>query len=224
MSDSVMTIMSSFDQPIYANTEWIEQKVDEIINKSLEEHDVFIALNACKELTTVSKLSGLGLAKFLYLIKKNWHKYNVEENFDDVVYAYIGVHKHTVDRYVKVYELIAEYAPSEVAPTLKQYNMNMLIPIANAVAEGFDVSEKQWEKILEAPDANAISTIVREEIKEIPPRKSLLLIVFHESDGTIWAWQNNTRHYVGKLEVDAEDNYVKRAIERITTNSKMIIK
>ena len=224
MSDSVMTIMSSFDQPIYANTEWIEQKVDEIINKSLEEHDVFIALNACKELTTVSKLSGLGLAKFLYLIKKNWHKYNVEENFDDVVYAYIGVHEHTVDRYVKVYELITEYAPPEVAPTLKQYNMNMLIPIANAVAEGFDVSEKQWEKILEAPDANAISTIVREEIKEIPPRKSLLLIVFHKSDGTIWAWQNNTRHYAGKLEVDAEDDYVKRAIRRITRDSKMIIK
>src|SRR5574342_323263 len=169
-SDDLLPI-TGLDQSIQVNSETVMEKIDEALKQSLKEKNVYIALNVCKQLVAVGQVSGIGLAKALYFIEKNWEKYKVDEAFDDVVWDYIGKHKHTVERYVKVWGMFDNaLIPQDHVEEMKQRNIGELIPIANALYEGHEINEEQWEKLSEAPDVHTISKVIREDVKGESPR------------------------------------------------------
>jgi len=143
-----------------------------LIDNALKEHNQVIAINGLKGLIKVTQKSGLGLAKGIYLLKKIWKEFDLEENFEDAAYIELGVHKHTVDRYVDVWAMYATNSvPKEYVDRLQQHNIKTQIPIANAIAQGYEIKEPEWGKLADATDFSEVSTIIREDVKGKEPRK-----------------------------------------------------
>lgn len=219
-----LSILSGLDQPLPTDSSEIDQRIDAIIGQAILQKNVYIALNACRSLIGVIKISGLSLARVLYAIKANWDKFGMDESFDDLVYEYLGRSPQTVDKYITIWKMFEDQVvPPRIAEQLKQRNIQDLVPIANAIAQGEEITEDQWERLAEAPDFNSVSRIVREDIKGADPRRSLLTISI-DADGTLWAYKDGNRYFIGSLEVKDEEEIVQKAINRITNNSGILRK
>lgn len=213
MSD--LQIFDGLDQPIPADHNWALERIEEIIKESVRKKNAQIALNACTSLVQISKVSGLALAKALYLIKKNWHKYKDAGEFVEEVHSATGLHTHTIERYTKVWGMYDNACvPQEYWEEIQQRNIKEQIPIANAIYQGYDVDQDAWEKLVEAPDFSTVSKIVREDITGKPPRKNTLQLQMDDI-GSIWGLHQGNRYFIGSLEVSDEEEIVQKAIERI---------
>ncbi len=214
MTDELL-VLTGLDQPIPADIKEILQRVEEIIRKSVEEHNAYTALDACKTLVQVSKVSGVALAKALYLIEKNWDNYDETDEFEDVAYVYIGLHKHTVERYIAVAKMYDQkLIPDGFADDMQQHNIKAQVPIALALEQGYEINDAEWEKLAHAPDLNTVSKILREEVKSKPPRKGSLQ-AWMDDLGSIWATYKGEKFFAGSLEVDSDEEAVQMLIERI---------
>jgi len=219
--DELSLVLGSLDQSILIRSQDTLYAIEKIVENSIENGDAFIALNACKSLIKLSKISGITLAKGLYLIKENWEHYNMDEPFERIAYVAIGVHPDTVNRYVEVWELFAKNKiPKPYVDKLKSQNIKSLIPIAKAVKQGYELDDKDWKALANAPDFYTIQNEIR-EIKGQEPRKSTLQLRLDEY-GSIWAWKRNERYFVGSLEIDDEEEVVQQAISKITRNSGIL--
>ena len=215
MKDSDLLLVSSLDQPLSTDGDWILEKVDAIIEQSIKERNAHIALNFGKLLIQAAKVSGLALAKLLFIIKSNWSNYDIDEPFEDIAYIEMGLHEATVSRYVEVWQIFdGGYVPKEIEPEIKQRNIKDIIPIAKAIKQGYEIDAEDWQRLADAPDLNSVSKIIREEIKNKPPRKSALML-FEDEVGSLWAWKEGNRYFVGSLEIDSDEEVVQQAIERI---------
>ena len=72
MTNDDLLLIGSLDQPLPVDKTEILQKVERIILEAVEEHNQWKALNVCRELVQVQKMSGLGLAKALFMVRKHW--------------------------------------------------------------------------------------------------------------------------------------------------------
>lgn len=222
MNDDTLMIIGSLDQPIQTDNGWVLKRIDEIIDESVEKHNAFIALNACKQLVEVSKTSGMALAKALHLTKQHWDEYDQADEFESVAYEYLGLHKATVDRYVNVWNMFAgKDVPEELKEEIQQRNIKDLIPVAKALEQGYEIGKDTWRDIADAPDFNTVSKIVREDVKGVAPRKGSLQLYLDDL-GTIWAFYNDKKYFVGSLEVDSEDEAVQKSIKRIISGGGIL--
>ena len=222
MNDEII-LLNGLDQSLPSDDNWILDKVDEIIAESLEKKDAYYALNSCRALKQIAQLSGIALAKFFYLIREHWDEYEIGDDFDDVAFDYVGVHKQTVDKYVRVWEMHTKHLiPEEFAEDIRKRNIKDQIPIANAIAGGYEISEDAWEELVEAPDFTTLSAEIR-KIKGREPSKSALLI-FISDDGTLTAQQEGEMEFVGYLNTDDAGLIAEKAIQRILKSSGVMEK
>jgi len=222
MNDEII-LLNGLDQTLPTNDDWILDKVDEIVAESLERKDAYYALNSCRALKQIAQLSGIALAKFFYLIKQNWDEYGIGDDFDDVAFDYVGVHKATVDKYVRVWKMHTEnLIPNTVSDDIRKRNIKDQIPIAIAVDQGYDIEEDDWQELADAPDFTSVSAKIR-EIKGKEPSKSALL-VFISGDGTLTAQQEGETEFVGYLNVDDAGLIAEKAIQRIVRSAGVLEK
>jgi len=216
-------MIGQFDQEIDVDDGWLLEKIDNIIQEALAKKDVYIALNSCKTLKSIIKTSGIGLSKLLYLIYHYWDEFGVEDEFEDIVFEYVGLHRHTVERYVRVWGMYAEHkVPKQFMAEIQKKNIKDQIPIANALVQGYTISQENWEALVEAPDYNTVAQIIMEDVKQQESRKSSLKIYVDER-GTIWAKKGEApRKFVGSLEIHSDEEIVKMAIQRIIKNTGML--
>ena len=217
-----LLLIGDLDQAIQTDNDWIEKKIDEIIKESIKKKDAFIALNAGRTLISVAKLSSYGLAKLLYYTKKNWHRYKVKETFEEIAYDHVGIAPENIDRYIRVWSMFDNaIIPQNHVEEIRQRNIKDLIPLANALHQGYEVEAEEWDKLVDAPDYNTFAKVVREDIKGKEPRKGALAI-YLDHQGTLWAYQDNDRKFVGSLEVKDDSEVVQRAIDRLTKNAGVL--
>jgi hypothetical protein len=215
MSDDTLLLFDGLDQSITTDHDWALKRVEEIIQQSVVSRDAYVALNACKSLIQVSKISGLSLAKALYLVKSNWSNYDIEDEFEDVAYSYIGLHPHTISRYVCLWKAYDKnLIPENVREEIQQQNVKQQIPIAMALEQGYEIDDATWKKLSDAPDLSSVSKILREDVKGQEPRKGSLQLSI-DNIGTIWAFAEGNRYFVGSLEVDSDEEFIQKSIERI---------
>ncbi len=214
MPNDELMLLSNLDQSLATDNNWVLERVEQIIQEAIQEKDAHKALNLCKTLREISQLSGLGLAKALYLIFINWDNFGIEDNFEAVAYEYLGLHKITVTNYVRIWSMFEDkIVPEDVAEALMQHNIKDLVPIANTIAQGYEIEEHDWEELAEAPDYSTVQIITR-DIKGQPPRKNSLQLFLNPA-GEIWAYQQEQRYLIGYLEIDSNKETVQKAIERI---------
>jgi hypothetical protein len=192
----------------------ILERVDQVVGESLEQKDVYIALDFGRGLIQVSQLSGIALAKLFYLLRDKWELFELGDDFDSVAYSYVGRSKATVDRYVRVWEMYEKnIIPEKFEEEIRQKNIKDQIYIATLPAQGYEPDEDEWQDIVDAPDYNSVAKKVR-DIKGKEPTKSALLIFMGE-DGTLSAQQEDETQFVGYLNVDDAGDIAEKAIQRI---------
>lgn len=224
--DFDLVLSSDFDQPInVAQTEFMD-KVNKVVQESIKEKDPSKAIHLCRFLVGVAQLSGLALAKILYELQNNWWKFDIDEDFTDFIFKEIGRHKHTVERYLKIANMLYKYAPKDLRPTLEKMPVGSLIPIASIVHQGYQLEPEDWVEFSEADNSHEVERIAREIRFGVgeKPRKSLISL-WMDRNGSVWAYNNNEeRFFVGSLDIrEAQDNeFVAKAIERIVSNSGIL--
>jgi hypothetical protein len=218
MTQDELMLVTSFDQSLDTEDLSILDRIDKILEDAVKKKDAYIALNACRSLVQVSKTSGLGLAKILYYIYTDWDEFGIEDKFEDIVYEYVGLHKYTVHKYVRVWAMHQEKRiPAQFEKEIMQRNIKEQIPIANALVQGYDINEDNWEKLSNASDFNEVARIVREDIKNKEPSIDALRLRL-DNMGAIWAYKAEQKRLVGALNIRDADEIVKHAVQRIINN------
>jgi hypothetical protein len=213
--------VNGLDQSLSVDTKPMLEKIDEIVQVSIEHKDVYIALDFGVNLIQVAQISGIGLAKLFYLIRKNWDKFEIGDDFDSVAYSYVGRTKATVDRYVRVWEMYENQSiPEEFEEEIRQKNIKDQIIIATLPAQGYKPSEEEWQDIVDAPDYTSAAKKVR-EIKGKEPTKSALLIFISET-GELSAQQEGETQFVGYLDINDAGDIAEKAIQRILRTSGVL--
>lgn len=221
MSDDELMIISPLDQSLDSDSSGILDWIDKLIDQSLKEHDASIVLNGLRGLIKVTKTSGLGLAKGLYLTKTNWAEFGIEDEFENVAYAELGIHRHTVDRYVDVWAMYARNAiPNEFIEQVQQQNIKAQIPIAKAIAQGYEIDFQDWKELANASDFTEVARLVR-EVKGKPPRKGSLQILMN-FDGELKVFSDGEFYQLGWLNISSEAEPVHKAIDRIVSNGGVL--
>lgn len=174
----------------------ILQRIDTAIQ---EADNVDDALLVVEQLIVISELSGLGLAKSLYEIKKRFH---VD---DDYIYERVGKHKNTVQNYIRIWKMFAEkLIPEEYFDDIQSRNIKDLVPIANAIEQGYEFTDKDWKDIVHAPNFNTVSKVIREQVKGEDGRINLLTIML-KPNGDIIGYKNGEQYYGGHLAMDSTE-------------------
>ena len=221
-TDDIMMIgdLTTTSEP---DDKWVFNRIDEILQESVDKHTGLIALNAGRQLREISRVSGLGLAKLIYGMQKNWAEYNdVNDDFEDTVTSYIDIHRDNVLRYANVWALFdQEIVPEELKEEMQTKNIMDLIPVGLAIQQGYEIEQGEWEKIADASNLREVAKVLREDVKHKPPRKSSIQLYMNR-DGTLWAFQDEERYFIGSLEINDDQYTVQKAIARILNNSGII--
>jgi hypothetical protein len=221
--DDELAIITPLDQSLQVEYGDVLEVVEEEINAAIKHKDFEEALTVCAKFINVIKVSGLALAKIFYLLHSAWPEFEIQDDFYDAVSSYLGLARLTVVNYTRVYTMLIHFVPIELKEEIMQKPIMVLVPIANALDQGYEIDEEEWKKLAAAPDYRTAGTLVREEVKEKEPRKSSLSILM-DRDGSLWAWKDGESKFVGSLEVNDEDDVVQRAVNRIIHNSGIMRK
>lgn len=223
MTDSELLIINPLDQSIEVeDDEHVLERIEQMIIESIESRDYHKAIHICVQLIQVTKLSGLALAKSLYLIKSNWDKFEISDNFDDVLTSKTGLTKATIQRYTSVWSMYANKSiPIDYVDDIQQMNIKSQIPIAQALDAGYELTARDWKELADAPDFATVNAKLR-EIKGKEPRSQALTLMM-DRDGGIKAIKQNRQVYVGWLNIGDEDEIVQQAISRIEKGAGIII-
>lgn len=222
MKDELL-IISGFDQdlPSGIDENGLLQKVQEEINKAADNHDVMRATQICAYFQTATKLSGKSLAHALFTFNQRWDDFGIGEDFIDYIEAQIGIVRHTVERYIRVAELLPQ-VPEKYRDQIERKGIQQLIPIANAVAQGYTLEDENWRSITEATSYYEVQQIINVDVKNVDPRESSLNIRMHR-DGSIVVYKGEQGpFFVGSLEIGDSNELVRAAIERMTKNAGVI--
>lgn len=117
------------------------------------------------------------------------------------------------DRLIRLWECVeGKLVPEGLlgARTLKE-----LLPITEAISQGYVISEKARKQLEQAVDVGEIGAILQ-KVKGKQPRKGAISLVI-DNKGFITAWEDGQAHHVGSLnyaEMDT-DPVVKKSILRI---------
>ena len=196
-------------------------RIDEVIERAVETQDLKIIEKAMEGLTSVSQISGLGLAKFLYVTKFQWDKFNQRGTWLDWAMDNRGVVKATVDRYYRVWEmLVSGDIPREYVKKFENFPIGCLIPIGTLWgSEKYEITTQQWLKLSNAPDPTTIRKIIR-EIKKVEEKKNTLTSEWDAEAKKLTFWKNGKPGVV-YLQYDESDDTVSAGLARLFSGRTM---
>lgn len=215
-----LDLITGLDQPIPYDPTPALKEVTEFYERARGQKSIEVILSKAKELIVRFNSSGISLAKLLYMLKSDWDYYEVEDNFEDTVFAIIGLHRTSIDRYLAVWTMFAERSISEKLKTkLEQLPMKSLIPISKTFEQGYYLSEEKLKELANAPDDATVRQILR-NVKGTEPRKSGLMIVLKKSGDLV---AKGTK-FIGWLALDdaEKDIDIAHAIERIIASAGIV--
>lgn len=199
------------------------ERVDLVMQKAVESGNPEIAFKSMKSLLGVTQVGGLAFAKFVYVMGYQWEKFNQRDTFESQAVTQFGRGKKAIKDNFKVWEmLVSGDIPREYCDKFKLFPIRCLIPIASLWKQGWEVEPHQWMRLSQAPDPSTIGKIIR-EIKKVEPKKGSLQITMEE-DGSLIAWKNDQRYFVGHLNVQDDDEVIQQAIERIMGDGRIMTK
>jgi len=188
--------------------------VDEVIVDLRQTNNIRKATQILAGLESIEKVSGKAKAKLLFGSAVWWEETGQEtktgDTFLDYIEAETETSKTTATRYIRVWGYIEDLSiPKEVAVR----PMRDLVPVANALAQGYEIEKDDWKKLQRAANNSEVLSVLR-DIKGKPARKSGLNITL-DRKGTLTAWKESKPHPVGFLMIDSDDEVTQKAIQRI---------
>lgn len=196
--------------------------VDEAIEHLYETGDIQTAVRILGAFTKFEDMSGIARAKMLWG-SQQWF---VDTKQDGDFYEKFGIteknNRTYTDRLIRLWNCIQdEQVPKAIQ---KQLTVRELMPITEALSQGYTISVSMWSKLTQAVDRTEIRAIIQEKVKNKQPRSHTMTFTIDDK-GTIYMWLRNKKKFIGSLNlVDAEtDPDLKKGIQRIL-EGKAIIK
>jgi len=201
----------------------ILSRVDEVMEKAVEEKNPDIAFDAMKGILGVSQISGIAFAKFIYVMSFQWKEFGRRGTFEENAEDEFGRKKITIKRNYNVWEmLVSGDIPKEYVDKFLTMPIRCLIPIATMWKQKWEVETHQWMKLANAPDPSTINKIIR-EIKNVEPKEGSLQIEYDAESKCITGWKNGEPHPV-YLQYDEKDPVVTAMLERLLGGGKSLEK
>lgn len=200
-------------------------RLDAVMEKALATKDVELVLNEGVRLIQIGQLTGMGLAKLAFELKKVWREFGVGATFEDTIMQYWSMEKVTLNRYMQIWEMrvaLQEQGISqEIREALEEKTLDEQVKISIAWASGFPMDETVLQKLADAESPAEVYDMVR-DIKNEEPRKNSLNIRLTR-DGSLYAYagQDSNGLYVGYLDIDSNDDTIKKAINRILNSCRI---
>jgi len=215
-----LTIVTPLDQFLAVSPEEELELVERIIKESLRDSNPEVAFQYGWQLRAGMQIRGWALAKLLYLMEQVWEDYKIGDNFYDAVTGYLALHKNTIKRYIEVWES-RELIPPQLLSEFQQRAVRTHLPIASAIALGYEIDDDTWQKLADAPDLNTVSKIVREDVRGEKLKKGSISL-FMDRNGSLWVFSHDKRYFFGSLSVEDEEEAVQKAINRVIKNSGIL--
>ena len=216
MNDEVGLILSNLDSPIPLNeTKSIFEKIDQVIDKAIEEKNGWKAINVCLEIYQVARLSSISFAKALYETIINWDKFGIDEDVIAVLIDKLGVHRNTINRYVNAWSVIQSgKIPEEHTERLVGRGIADIIKVTKMIEGGYEPNPEQWEHIVDSSCRTELEEAIREVTHE--PVSDRVIYPVMEIDGTVNVFHQGEKYYVGKLDTASGIYAVQKTIYRMT--------
>jgi len=189
-------------------------QVDELMQKALDQDNIDIILIEINRMIDAKELVGKVLAKTLYLLNQNYYKFSIseQEKLKDILGA-INVDKSTADRYLRAWKYMEELPQS-----FQDGPIRNIVPITNALDQGYSISDEHWGKLERASSLHEIQRIVTVDVKEAEPRTSGIH-GYVDDEGSLYCWRDGERNEVGYLDVNSTNETVQKFINRIINNT-----
>lgn len=195
-------------------------RIDEVVERAVEAQDLTIIETAMAGLVSISQISGIGLAKFLYVTKFQWDNFNRRDSWLDWAMDNRGIVKATVDRYYRVWAmLVSGDIPREYAKKFETMPIGCLIPIGTMWGQKYVPTSSQWSKLANAPDPSTVNKVIR-EIKGVEPKENSLQIEWDAEAKSVTGWKNGKPHVV-YLQYDENDEVITAMLSRLFADKAM---
>lgn len=188
--------------------------VDDVIVSLYQTGDIAHAVAVLNAFDKFMDVSGIARAKMLWGCKL-WFT-GTEQKGD--FYEKFGIaekHQRTyADRLIRLWDCIDK---DMVPKSVQKRQVRDLLPITEALSQGYDLDKATWRKLEQALDTNEINEILR-EVKGKPPRKGSLSLTVDDK-GTITAWHEGQPYFCGSLNVVDTAEPIVKAVTRIIERS-----
>ena len=176
--------------------------------------------DAIRSMHGAIRAAGWGSAKLIHGMKKEWLEQGRDDDrFLDYMQDMTPLKRIVIERYILAWQAVMDIAfPS--AERLLIHPIKNGIALGAAMAQGYEPTDTQIEKLLSARNNQEFLGIIR-EVKGKEPRKGSLTI-YLEKNGSLQAWQGNDTRFVGDLDISSKDPMIMKAVERIVTSSGII--
>lgn len=214
---------------IQLNQQGIElfKTIDTTVERSLVIGTPTMAFALAHALKGHVQISGIALAKLLWLVSSKWEQFGMEDEFQEVVEEEGILSAHEALRYVHTWEDIFENPKVEgkYKAALATQTMSNLIMIGPAAREG-QLENEHWERLANAADAMDVRDVIREVRGEKTSSNTKMIITLRTKDGWLTARKGGAKPVVlGILRTskkDMEDETRKQAIAMICNGSAKI--
>ncbi len=195
-------------------------EVDGVSGVLYAQGDIRFAVSVLNAFEKFSDISGFARAKLLWGAQK-WF---VETKQYGDFYEKFGIkdkgEQTYTDRLIRLWDAIQNQAiPEKIHKSRK---VRELLPISEAISQGYEISDKVWKELAQALDMGEISSIIQKAKGKQPKKGTLTLVA--DSRGFITAWVDGHPHHVGTLnyaDMDT-DPVVKKAVLSIKNGNRKI--
>lgn len=190
--------------------------VDNIIVELYHSGNVAKTVKVLQAFERFMDISGIARAKMLWGAKL-WFT-STEQSGD--FYEKFGItetHQRTyTDRLIRLWDCVDK---DMVPKAVLKRQVRDLLPITEALSQGYELSAQTWKKLEQALDTNEINDILREAKGKEHRKGSLRLEI--DDKGTITAWYNGERRFAGSLNVTEmdSDEIINKSVTRILERS-----
>lgn len=155
---------SNYEQPVSITEVELNgfDEVDNVVEASLIMGNPDRAFDFGLQVKRTAAVTSYMLAKLLWKLKHHWEEFNIEGEFEDVVYERIGTPKNTTVKYVRMWENI--FANPDIPESTKRILMGRPISdtllLTAAAKEGMTPMELKAAAL--SPDQDALRELIRE--------------------------------------------------------------
>ena len=194
-------------------------EVDVIIQDALEKDDPSLVFHQIRNLEEKKELIEAAKSKFFYTLNEVWDKFTISklESLHTQAYDGLGLHPHTVDRYITLWEY-----QGVLPETIQERPVREQFVVTKMLSQGFEPSEEQWEDLERTNTKSEVDAVVRDIKKQKPKKGSLQGYV--DEEGTLYGWMNGRRADAGYLDIRSDDPIIQKLVKRIIDSAGVLRK
>ena len=193
------------------------ESVDGLLSAIQETDNFTLGADALRSMYAAGRAVGWSMAYLTYGMRKLWLDSGKEdESFWYWMQDVTPLRRITLERYIHSWEAYLKFDDER----LLQRPIKDAITLGAAVAQGYEVTEKDLDRLINAENSNSFANELR-GIKGQEARKSALTI-YVEPDGTLNAWTKEGVFNIGYISRNDETPTVQKAVERIIRSAGLI--